>query len=72
MHVNLRDFVSVSLNSFQPETKYTDSCYLLTISVFWEVSECRPLYALSRVSVTKTRVWNGESVYWIFTSRNYN
>jgi hypothetical protein len=27
---------------------------------------------LSRVSVTKTRVWIGESVYWIFTSRNYN
>jgi hypothetical protein len=29
-------------------------------------------YILSRVSVTKTRVWIGESVYWIFTSRNYN
>jgi hypothetical protein len=27
---------------------------------------------LSRVWVTKTRVWIGESVYWIFTSRNYN
>jgi hypothetical protein len=29
------------------------------------------LYILSRVSVTKTLVWIGESVYWIFTSRNY-
>jgi hypothetical protein len=27
---------------------------------------------LSRVSVTKTRVWIGESVYWMFTSRSYN
>jgi hypothetical protein len=27
---------------------------------------------LSRVSVTKTLVWIGESVYWIVTSRNYN
>jgi hypothetical protein len=34
------------------------------ISVFYLI--------LSRVSVTKARVWIGESVYWIFTSRNYN
>jgi hypothetical protein len=27
---------------------------------------------LSRVSVIKTRFWIGESVYWFFTSRNYN
>jgi hypothetical protein len=27
---------------------------------------------LSPVSVTKARVWIDESVYWIFTSRNYN
>jgi hypothetical protein len=27
---------------------------------------------LSRVSVTKKRVWISESVYCIFTSRNYN
>jgi hypothetical protein len=27
---------------------------------------------LSRVSVTKTRVWIAESVYWIFARRNYN
>jgi hypothetical protein len=26
---------------------------------------------LSRVSLTKTRVWIGESVYWMFTSRDY-
>jgi hypothetical protein len=30
------------------------------------------IYTLSRVSVTKTRFWTGESVYWIFTIRNYN
>jgi hypothetical protein len=30
------------------------------------------LLVLSRVSVAKTRVWIGESVYWIFPSRNYN
>jgi hypothetical protein len=30
------------------------------------------LYLLSRVSVTKTRVWIGESVYSIFTTRNYD
>jgi hypothetical protein len=27
---------------------------------------------LSRFSVTKTRVWIGESQYWIYTTRNYN
>jgi hypothetical protein len=27
---------------------------------------------MSRVSETKTQVWIGESVYWIFTSRNNN
>jgi hypothetical protein len=70
MRVVLWVFGSVSLNSFQLEAKYTDSCYLLAMSVFWEVSECRPLYVLSRVSVTKPRVWIGESVYWIFISRN--
>jgi hypothetical protein len=26
---------------------------------------------LSSALVTKTRVWIGESVYWIFTSHNY-
>jgi hypothetical protein len=30
------------------------------------------VYILSRAIVTKTRVWFGESVYWTFTSRNYN
>jgi hypothetical protein len=30
------------------------------------------LFILSRVSVTETRVWIGELVYWIFTSRNYS
>jgi hypothetical protein len=29
------------------------------------------LIVLSRVTVTKARVWIGESVYWIFTSCNY-
>jgi hypothetical protein len=27
---------------------------------------------LSRITVTKTRVWIGESVYWIFTTDNCN
>jgi hypothetical protein len=27
---------------------------------------------LSPISVTKTRGWKGESVYWIFSSRNFN
>jgi hypothetical protein len=30
------------------------------------------IYIPSRVSESKTRVWIGESVYWIFTTRNYN
>jgi hypothetical protein len=40
---------------------------------FRKKSEVMSQYAfiLSRVGVTKTRVWIGESVYWIFTSRNY-
>jgi hypothetical protein len=38
-------------------------CILININIY--------IYILSRVSVTKTRVWIGESVYWIFTS-NYN
>jgi hypothetical protein len=34
---------------------------------------CRFVYRLlSSVSVTKARVWIGELVYWILTSRNYN
>jgi hypothetical protein len=37
-----------------------------------ESSEVATGIILSRVSVTKTRVWIGDSVYWIFTSHNYN
>jgi hypothetical protein len=29
-------------------------------------------FILSHILVTSRRVWIGESIYWIFTSRNYN
>jgi hypothetical protein len=29
-------------------------------------------FILSRVTVTYTLFWIGESVYWLFTRRNYN
>jgi hypothetical protein len=33
---------------------------------------CEQSIVLARVLVAKDGVWIGESIYWIFLSRNYN
>jgi hypothetical protein len=43
---------------FRPNNKSTNEAKITHIHIFL------------RVSVTKTRVWIGESIYWIFTNCN--
>jgi hypothetical protein len=57
-------------------SRYYNRSYVsfFTKQMLFEIMELTitTIQVLSRISVIKTRVWIGESVYWNFTSRNYN
>jgi hypothetical protein len=60
--------LDVHVSNLGSEIGYGD-CYFRGFSHFREANGAM---ILSRVTVTKTRVWIGNWIYWILTVRNYN